>query len=80
MRQQNITVSLPSDLVREIRYLAMEQGVSLSKFVARLIEEHVEANSRYRAARGRQREILQAGLPLGTGGSVTWDRNQLHAR
>ena len=50
METQNVTVSLPASLVREARHLAVDQGISLSRFIAQLLEERVEASRRYRAA------------------------------
>jgi predicted nucleic acid-binding protein len=38
----NVTVSLPAGLLREVRQLAVDEGVSLSRFVARSLEERVE--------------------------------------
>ena len=80
METQNVTVSLPASLVREARHLAVDQGISLSRFIAQLLEERVEASRRYRAARQRQQRLLETGLPLGTSGQVEWDREQLHER
>ena len=34
----NVTLSLPDDLLREARHLAVDQGVSLSRFVAMSLE------------------------------------------
>lgn len=80
MDQLNVTVSLPAELLREARHLAVDQGLSLSRFVARLLEEQVEVSRRRREALGRQRLLLEQGLPLGTGGKVGWDREALHER
>ena len=80
MARQNVTVSLPADLVREARHLAVDRGVSLSKFLALLLEEQVEATRQYRQARDRQLELLDRGLPLGTRGEAGWSRDELHER
>jgi metal-responsive CopG/Arc/MetJ family transcriptional regulator len=80
MEQQNVTVSLPADLLREVRHMAVDEGVSLSRFVALLLERQVEERRRYRAARERQERLLREGLPLGTGGRLEWDRAELHER
>jgi hypothetical protein len=77
---QNVTVSLPADLLREAKHLAVDQGVSLSRFVAITLEQRVAAVRGYRAARKRQGRLLQAGLPLDTGGRIRWDRDALHER
>jgi hypothetical protein len=80
MAQQNVTISLSADLVREARHLAVDRGVSLSKFLALLLEEQVEGARQYRQARDRQLELLKRGLPLGTRGQTTWTRDTLHER
>lgn len=80
MERSNVTISLPADLLREARHLAVDQGVSLSRFLAQLLEERVEAARRWREARNRQRRLLEKGLPLGTGGQIGWSREALHER
>ena len=78
MAQKKVTISLPADLVREARHLAVDRGVSLSKLLVLLLEEHVEAAQQYRQARDRQLELLERGLPLGTRGEASWSRAGLH--
>jgi hypothetical protein len=77
---QNVTLTLPSDLLREARHLAVDRGVSLSRYLALVLEERVEAARRYRQARARHQRLLDEGLPLGTGGTVAWTRDELHER
>jgi hypothetical protein len=66
--------------MREAKHLAMDSGVSLSRFVAGVLEERIAANRAYRAARERQRHLLKEGVLLGTEGSIVWDRERLHER
>jgi hypothetical protein len=80
MAQKNVTVSLPVELVREARHLAVDRGVSLSRFLALLLEEQVDAARQYRQARDRQLSLLERGLPLGTRGEAHWSREDLHER
>ncbi len=80
MGQRNVTVSLPPELLREARHLAVDLGLSLSRFVALLLEERVETSRRRKEALGRQCRLLEQGLPLGTGGKADWDREGLHER
>ena len=51
----NVTVSLPEHLLRQARHLAVDEGVSLSRFVALSLEQRVEAVRGFRAARGKGR-------------------------
>ena len=76
----NVTVSLPDDLLREVRHLAVDEGLSLSRFVARSLEERVDATKRYRGAREHQLKLLRDGLKLGTHGHARWTRESLHER
>lgn len=80
MQHQNVTIALPADLLREARHLAVDRGISLSRFVSMMLVEQVEAHQSYRSARERQQRLLEAGLPLGTGGHIDWRRDQLHER
>ena len=85
MANQNVTVSLSGDLVREAKHLAVDRGVSLSKFVAMLLEERLQEERlqpirAYREARDHALERLKEGLPLGTNGVITWTRESLHER
>jgi hypothetical protein len=80
MDRQNVTISLPSDLVREVRHLAVDEGVSLSQYVATLLEERVARRRSYNEARLRQQALLDQGLPLGTNGVIGWTRESLHER
>ena len=74
---QNVTLTLPSDLLREARHLAVDRGVSLSRYLALVLEERVEAARRYQQARARHQRLLDEGLALGTGGTVARQREKL---
>jgi hypothetical protein len=76
----NVTLTLPEDLLREARHLAVDEGVSLSRFVARSLEQRVQAARAYRIAQQRQLRLLREGIELGTGGKATWHRESLHER
>ncbi|MGI8550975.1 MAG: ribbon-helix-helix domain-containing protein [Dehalococcoidia bacterium] len=80
MEQRNVTVSLPAELLREVRHMAVDRGVSLSRFIALLLEQQVEERQQYEAAKDRQVSLLRIGLPLGTQGRVGWSRGDLHER
>lgn len=77
---QNVTVTLPSELLREVRHMAVDRGVSLSRFIALLLAQEVEARRKYASARDRQLALMQKGLPLGTQGEISWSRSELHER
>jgi hypothetical protein len=80
MKRQNITISLPTDILKKAKHLAVEQGSSVSGLLAAYVECLVdEARERERAA-GRIRRRLASGLDLGTRGEISWTREDLHAR
>ncbi len=78
--RQNVTVSLPAELVREARHLAVDEGLSLSSYLATLLQERIESVRAYRQARDRQLRLLERGLALGTHGKAPWSRDELHER
>ncbi len=80
METQNVTVTLSVSLLREARHLAIDQGLSLSRFIALLIEERVAGVSRYEQAHQRQVQLMQNADDRGTSGRIDWSRDDLHER
>ena len=78
--RQNITLSLPKEVVREAKVIAAQRETSISALMARVLRELVEEERGYRAARERGLNRLEDGLDLGTGGKVSWSRDELHER
>jgi len=80
VQKQNITLSIPKDVLREAKHLAVDRGISLSGFLVEALEERVKRLSEMRRAGERQRALMRRGLKLGTKGKVHWTREDLHAR
>lgn len=80
MVNQNITLSLPEEDLREARVLAARRGTSVSQLLARILRETVERETGYDNARKASLARLREGLDLGTGGHVSWSRDDLHER
>lgn len=80
MEKQNITLSLPKDILREAKHLAVDQGVSLSGFLVEALTDRVKRLREIQRAGARQRALMRRGLKLGTKGSAGWKRDDLHAR
>ena len=80
MEKQNITLSVPKDVLREAKHFAVDQGVSLSGFLIEALTERVKRLREIQRAGARQRALMRRGLKLGTHGQATWKRDQLHAR
>lgn len=80
MRNQNITLSLPEDDLREARVLAARRGTSVSQMLAKMLRNLVEQETGYANARDRSLARLRAGMELGTEGRISWSRDSLHER
>lgn len=80
MEKQNVTLSLPKDILRKAKILAIEQETSLSGLLTRVLTETVEQHDRYESARTAQLALLEDGFDLGTGGQIAWEREALHER
>ena len=80
MERVNVTISLPATMVCQAKQLAADRGLSLSGFLARILEEQVVAAQGYRQARERQRERMKKGIELGTNGAISWTPEMLHGR
>ncbi len=80
MEMQNVTVSLPRELVRRARHVAVERGISLSKLLAECVTRSLHHDEAYDAARARALARMDAGLPLGVGETPGWTRDELHER
>jgi len=76
--KSNITLKLDTDLLREIRILAAEQGTSISAMLAARLEQIVRERRTYERARKRALARLRKGL------DVDWSpprsRDELHER
>jgi hypothetical protein len=75
---QNITLSLPEEDLRQARILASSRGISVSQLVAGMLRELVERETGYASDRGLTR--LHEGMDLGTRGHIGWSRDSVHER
>ena len=80
MSNQNITLSLPEEDLREARILAASRGTSVSQLLARMLRELVEQETGYARARDRSVARLREGMDLGTGGHIGWSRDTCTSR
>lgn len=77
MNKRNVTVQLEENLLKRSRHLAVDQDMSLSEWISRLVEEAVRKSSPRESSRRRALAVLNRPLHLG-GGSYT--RDDLHER
>jgi hypothetical protein len=80
VEKQNITLSVPKDVLREAKHYAVDQGVSLSGFLVEALTDRVKRLQEIQRAGARQCALMRRGLKLGTKGRASWKRDQLHAR
>jgi predicted transcriptional regulator len=80
MEKQNITLSIPKEILRKIKIIAAKENSSVSTLLTNALEELVELDEGYRSASQEHSQLLQQGLNLGTKGSIDWSREELHAR
>ncbi len=74
----NITLKLDSDLLREVRILAAEEGTSISSLLASRLEEIVRGRKAYGRAKKRALARLREGFDLAL--AVVGSRDELHER
>ncbi len=80
MEYQNITLSLPKEVLRRVKHIAIEKQTSVSGLLAKILEEMVKKEDLYGQAREHHLAALKANFDLGTRGNVTWRRGDLYER
>ena len=80
MEMQNLTLSLPRDVLRKVELLAVQQGISVSELLTSELERLVTQEEDYARARQRHLRLLEEGLDIGTDGQIHTARDELHER
>lgn len=80
MEKQNITLSLPREIMKKGKMLAAPNGISLNALVKELLQAAAENQEEYRTSGERQLKWMKEGIPLGTKGKISWKRDQLYQR
>ncbi len=80
VEHQNVTLSLPRELLRRVKRLAADRDTSVSSLMREALARLADEERRYSAARKRGLEALRTSGSLGTGGFRTWSRDELHER
>jgi len=76
--KQNVTVSLPEEIIRKARILAAQRSTSISGLLAEQIEKLVGEEDDYERAKRRALALLDKGFHMG--GKITATRESLHDR
>jgi hypothetical protein len=80
METQNITLSLPKDILLKVKLLAVRRQTSVSGLLAGELEKLVREEEAYESAKARNLLLLKEGMELGTYGAIHIKRDELHDR
>ncbi|MCZ7574861.1 MAG: hypothetical protein M5U01_40435 [Ardenticatenaceae bacterium] len=80
METQNITLSLPKDILMKVKLIAVRRQTSVSGLLALELEKLVRQEDAYGHARRRHLDSIEKGADLGTDGRILTDRDELHER
>lgn len=80
MERQNITLSLPRDILLKVKLIAVKRETSVSGLLTQTLERLVELEDSYVQARRRHLDWLSHGADMGTAGYVSTGRDELHER
>lgn len=79
MDHQNVTLSIPKDILRKAKHIAIERGISLSGLLTQLLVELTTREDEYRKTRERHLAVMGE-FNMETGGSLNLSREELHGR
>ena len=79
-RIQNVTLSLPEPLLRKFRVYAAERNQSMTALMAEAIRKLMDEDNPLEAAKRRLIKQIHNAPDWGTGGNITWTRDQLYDR
>ena len=77
---QNITLSIPRDVLKRVKRLAADRDTSVSALMTDALTRLSDEDRRYAAARRRALAAMKSASSLGTAGQRTWTRDELHER
>jgi calcineurin-like phosphoesterase len=80
METQNITLSIPKEVLRKAKLIAVQRQTSLSRLLTQALLEIVSNEEGYERHRRIHLALLERGVDLGTQGNISWKRDELHER
>lgn len=79
-QNQNVTLSLPRDLLKRVKRVAADRDTSVSALMTEALARLADEDRRYTVARKRALAAMKSARSLGTRGRRTWTRDELHER
>ena len=80
MEKQNITLSLPREILKKGKMVVAQKGISFNELVRELLQMTAENEEEYRTSAERQIRQIGKKIELGTKGKISWKRDQLYQR
>ncbi|MBK6767448.1 MAG: CopG family transcriptional regulator [Ardenticatenales bacterium] len=80
MDAQNVTVSLPRDVLLRVKVIAAQRRTSVSSLLTDALEQLVAREDAFVRGRRHHLAALEAPADLGTNGVIHATRDELHAR
>ncbi|AFZ34875.1 MAG: CopG family transcriptional regulator [Stanieria sp.] len=80
METRNITLSIPKDILSEIKLIALKRETSVSGLLTQMLIDLVRQEDLYVRSQKQELHRLEEGLDLGTNGKVNSTRESLHER
>lgn len=80
MDTQNITLSIPKEVLVKVKVIAARRQTSVSRMLTQMLEGLVQHEDAYYRATRRHVQWLEAGMDLGTHGKILTRRDELHER
>ena len=80
MEKQNITLSIPKDLLQKAKIIAVKNNTSLSGLLSDYLVRITKEEEAYQIALTRHLRLLKKGFDLGLEGKIPWKREQVHER
>ncbi len=80
MEYQNITLSIPKEILKKVKHIAVEKNTSVSGLLSRHLADIVARDDTYKKAKAGQLELMEKGFDLIGERKTLWNREDLHDR
>jgi len=77
---QNITLSIPKEILKKVKHIAVEKNTSVSGLLSRHLADIVARDDAYKKAKASQMKLMKKGFDLIGEGKTLWSRGELHDR